>query len=451
MKSLACFTAAVALELTVALFPGWARAAQASDVAFHDVNLVPMDRERVVPHQTVVVHGDTIVAVGPVETMAIPAGARRIEGHGAAYLTPGLADMHVHVSDEDDLGLYLANGVTTVLHMGGTEQRIVGHIRADIRRGDVIGPQMLFSLMVDGTDEFGVLKVRDPDAGRATVRLASDNGYDFIKVYNNVSPDTFDALVEAGRRVGLPVVGHGVRAVGLPEALFRGQVMVAHAEEFIYTAFAESHDPATVASVVDEVRRSGAYVTPTLSAFAAISAQWGRPSQVAAYLAGPQSALVSPGVRLKWRRSGYMNRTGDLGSSLAFQRGFVRDLQRAGVPLLTGTDSPEIPGQFPGSSIHDELANLLESGLTPFEALSAATRAPGDFIHLTHPDRQRFGTIRPGARADLILAGADPLQSLNTLKQPLGVMAAGRWYDRNGLDAIFAARKTREARPTPLN
>ena len=429
------------------LFASSARAAgePTPDLAFIDVNLVPMDAERVAPHQTVVVHGDTIVAVGPVGTTPVPPGARRIEGEGKAYLTPGLADMHTHVSDEDDLGLFIANGVTTVLHMGGTEQRLVGHIRGDIQRGEVVGPTMFFSLMVDGTDQFGVLQVGDPDLARSAVRLAKANGYDFIKAYNTLTPEEFDALVDEGRRLGLPLIGHGVRSVGLPAGLFRGQVMVAHAEEFLYTAFQHDREPRTMALVVDDVRRSGAWVTPTLSTFERIAEQWGAPARVSAYLASPEAQYASLSARLRWNRSFYMHRTGDLHAEMAFLRAFTPALSRAGVPLLAGTDSPEIPGMVPGFSLHDELKALVNCGLTPFQALSAATRSAGDFIQSTHPDRQGFGIIAVGRRADLMLADGDPLRAIDVLDHPRGVVAAGRWYDRTALDALLESRRARYA------
>ena len=421
-----------------------ARAAGPTDIAFVDVNVIPMDAEHILAHQTVVVHGATIIAVGPASVTPVPAGAQRIDGGGREFLLPGLADMHTHVSDEDDLGLYVAHGVTTVLHMGGTEQRLLGHVRGDIERGEVVGPQIFFSLMVDGSDRFGILHVKDPELARAAVRLAKANGYDFIKVYNNLGPAEFAAVVAEGRRVGLPVVGHGVRAVGLPAALFQGQVMVAHAEEFLYTAFARSRDDATLATVVAEVKRSGAYVTPTLSTYEAISHAWGKPQVVAAWLAEPQAEDLSPTVRLHWDRSFYVRQKAeDLAPELAFQRRLTLEFARAGVPLLAGTDSPEVPGMFPGSSLHTELKNLVASGLTPFQALATATRNPGDFIQSTHPGRQPFGTIAVGERADLLLLEGDPLRDIAAVDRPTGVLAGGRWFDRRATEGLLSERRHR--------
>jgi len=415
-----------------------------ADVCFIDVNLVPMDSGRILLHQTVVVHDHTIVSVGPVESTPVPPGSHRIAGKGNTWLMPGLADMHTHVSDENDLGLYVANGVTTILHMGGTEERLVGHIREDISSGVIVGPQVFFSLMVDGPNSSGVLQVGDANLARAAVRIAKSNGYDFIKAYNDLSPATFDALVEEGKVVELPLIGHGVRSVGLPAALFSGQTMVAHAEEFLYTAFAEERDSIKVASVVADVKRSGAFVTPTLSTYEAISRIWGRPAEVTAYLHKTIAKYMSPGVQLHWDQTSYMHRAAeDLSANFAFQKSFTLALQRAGVPLLAGTDSPEIPGMYPGYSLHTELKNLVASGLSTFEALSAATRIPGEFMRKSHPDLQPFGVIETGSRADLVMLKANPLETLAALDDLLGVMTAGRWYDRKNLNASLKKREKR--------
>lgn len=450
MKGVTRFAACLAGSLWLLLSAQPACASDPAALAFVDVNVVPMDTERVETHRTVIVRGHTIVADGPVGSTAIAIGVQRVEGGGKAFLMPGLADMHTHVSDEDDIGLYVAYGVTTVLHMGGTEQRIVGAVRNTIARGDLVGPQMFFSLMVDGPNDFGVEQVNNAEQASYAVRLAKANGYDFIKVYNELLPEAFDALVDEGRRQGLPVIGHQVKSVGLPAALFRGQVMVAHAEEFLDAAFMK--DPKTVAAVVAEVKRSGAFVTPTLSTYRAISEQWGDPSRVQAYLAAPEARYMSPTTRLRWKRSFYMRRGhADLLRALAFQRRFTAALQAAGVPLLAGTDSPDVPGMYPGLSVHSEMKELVASGLTPFQAISAATRTAGAFIAQSHPERQDFGVVRLGGHADLLLVDHNPLQSVEGLDHPLGVMAAGRWYDRKELDHLLSERKARYAHLDRVN
>jgi len=353
--------------------------------------------------------------------------------------------MHTHVMRTEDLLLYTANGVTTILHMGGAPADLVDHVQDSIDAGETVGPQMFFAFMIDGSPALSRFYVRTPEQARAAVQLAKANGYVFMKVYNNVTAEEFAAIVEEGRRQGLPVIGHGVRSVGLPAGLFQGQVMVAHAEEFYYTAFGKHipNDAAIINQVVEETFRSGAYVTPNLSTFATIARQWGRPQVIREFMQDARIRFMSPDERMDWSDSDYVHNEGDIGPILDFLASFTKALAARGVPLLTGTDSPVIPGMLPGYSIHEDLQRLTAAGLTPFQALSAATRVPGEFIAKFVPRALPFGQIKPNMRADLVLVSANPLVSLESLRQPLGVMSAGRWRTRQQLDALLAQQQAR--------
>ena len=433
------------LVLAGALWSCGATAQSPGVTAFIDVQVVPMDREQVLAHQTVVVRTDTISEMGAARRVKVPPEALRIEGHGTAYLLPGLADMHTHVMRPEDLLPYTANGVTTILHMGGAPADFVDQIQRSIDGGEVVGPRVFFAFMIDGSPALGQMYVRTPEQARAAVLLAKANGYVFMKVYNGLTPEEFAALVDEGHKQGLPVIGHGVRAVGLPTALFQGQVMVAHAEEFYYTAFAHHvpTDPALVRAVVEDTYRSGAYVTPNLSTFSTIARQWGKPQVIKEFLRDPRVRFLSPDERMDWSDSHYVHNDGDISQILRFLESFTKALAERGVPLLTGTDSPVIPGMLPGYSIHEDLQSLLAAGLTPFQALAAATRVPGEFIGRYVPGAAAFGQIKPGERADLLLVSDNPLQSLETLQRPIGVMSGGRWRTRAQLEALLAEQKSR--------
>ena len=436
------------LGLAGLLSGGPAFAAQPSSeavTAFVDVNLVPMDRDHVVPHQTVLVKDGTIVAVGA--AVAVPASATVIDGRGRAFLSPGLADMHTHAESVDDMKVYLANGVTSVLNMGGASSDFMDQRRPLLNAAQRPGPHVYAAFRVDGSPRYGQFVIKTPDEARWIVRLAKTNGYDFIKAYNDLSPECFAALVEEGRRQHMAVVGHGVTRVGLERQLDEGQVMVAHAEEFLYTTIAprtQAGDPyaapdrALIPGAIAFVKRDHAFVTADLNTFATMAGQWGRPEVVQAYLQAPQAQFLSPDRRIEWRHEDYARRTGSLSSRLAFLAQFVKAMSDAGVPLIAGTDAPTIPGLFPGYSLHDDLTALVGAGLSPYQALAAATRTPGDLIVATVPGAQRFGVIEAGARADLILTDGDPLRDLGVLRTPAGVMAGGRWYDRARLSGLLA-------------
>ncbi|WP_243450943.1 amidohydrolase family protein [Sphingosinicella sp. CPCC 101087] len=418
-----------------------AHAQPAPSTLFVNVNVVPMDRERVLRGQSVLIRDGRIAAIGP--RVTTPEGARVIDGRGA-YLLPGLADMHVHVRDRETLAMLLASGITTALDLGEAPNPIVGRTRASIERGDIPGPRLFVALAVDGSPRFGHLVVPSPEAAGWAVRIAHANGYDFIKVYSGLSPAAFQALSEEGRAIGLPIVGHSVESVGLERQIAAGQAMVAHLEEFIYTFFRrpEGGDPhaapddAEIARAVDFARRSGVTITADLATYQAIAAQWGRPEQVQAFLRVPEVRFLSPADRIDWRHSGYQRRTGSLAARAAFLARFVRALAAAEVPLIAGTDSPTIPGLVAGFALHRNLAALEDAGLSRYQALATATAEPGRFIARSHPRSEPFGTVAEGMRADLLLVAENPLDNLSALQRPIGVMAAGRWHDAEALAAM---------------
>jgi len=413
----------------------------APTTAFVHVNVVPMDRERVLADQTVIVEGDKIAAIG--RDLPVPNGAQIIDGHKTAYLSPGLADMHTHSESKNDLAVYLANGVTTVLHMGGARAGFVDNTVPAVNRGAIPGPHVYASFLVDGSTDYNGFVIKTPEEAHAIVDLAKTNGYDFIKVYVGLAPDVFSALADEGRRQGLPLVGHGVTQVRLDRQLAEGQVLVAHAEEFFYTFFTPPGveetdtppDASRIPSAVALAKKYHATVTADLATYAAIAHQIGHPEFIVSSLARPESAYLSPNDRLSWQTSGYAKKTAKLEAKLAFLRQLVKAMADDGIELVTGTDAPAVPGMLPGFSLHDDFDELEGAGMTRFQVLSAATRAPGAFIQ-RNKGGDPFGTVAPGYRADLVLSSGNPLDALSTLRTPMGVMVRGQWRDAAALKAL---------------
>ena len=415
-------------------------AAPAHVVAFVDVNVVPMNAPHILAHQTVVIRQGRIAVVAPASEVTIPEDAVRIDGRGR-YLMPGLADMHTHINHAEELLPYLANGVTTVLNLGSAATIL--DLRAEVAAADLPGPTIFAAAFVDGVP--GTWPARTPAEARATVRRVKAEGWDFIKAYNRIKLDAFQALMDEAKQQGLAVVGHGVRAPGMRGILEAGQVMIAHAEEYLYTHFRQTKDPtALIPSAVAMTARAGAYVVPTLSTYEAIAAQWGNPAGFDVLMDNPAVRYVSPDRVEKWTHENrYLKRNGTLDDQLLFQRKFVKALHAGGVPLLLGTDSPPIPGVVPGFSIHAELHNLILSGLTPYEALRAGTYHAGVFITTFVPGAEAFGTVEVGRRADLLLLDANPLDDIAHVQQRLGVMIGGRWLPeailQHHLDTLAAS------------
>ncbi|WP_343521335.1 amidohydrolase [Sphingomonas sp.] len=386
LRRLACL---ICLAVFATMPPAHARQAASAPItraAFVNANVVPMDRERVLRGQTVLVENDRIAAIGP--RIAIPAGARRIDARNM-WLSPGLADLHTHVQTRDDLAIYLSYGVTTVLHMGEASNAFVGRTRIAANTAAIPAPHVYVALAVDGSPRYGHLVVTTAEEARAAVLLARANGYAFIKVYNNLSAEAFAALTAAGRELGIPVIGHTVTAMGgLERQLAGGQLLVAHAEEFIYSHFfAPAADSgqrvppdSAIPGAVAMVKRHDAFVAADLVTYRAIAGQWGKPAIVRESLASPEIRLLSPRYRLEWPLAGYDTRQGDLMPRAAFLGRLVKAFADAGIPLVAGSDAPTIPGVFVGSSLHDNLALLEAAGLTRYQALATATRNAGAFL-----------------------------------------------------------------------
>ncbi len=423
--------------------------------AFVRVNVLPMDGERTLRDQVVIVSDGRIQSIG--NGLRPPAGARIIDGGGTAWLLPGLADMHVHAASREELALMLANGITTALDMGEAPNAMIGRTRAAVERGELPGPRLYAALAVDGSPRYGHLVVATPESARWAVRLANANGYEFIKVYNGLSPEVFAALVAEARAVGLGVVGHNVESIGIERQIAGGLAMVAHLEEFLYGYFrppdGADASAAPEATEIDRaialLRRSGTVVTADLATFRTIASQWGRPERIDRFLSAPEARFLSPGDRVAWRHSGYVRRQGSLEARAAFLARFAKRLADAGLPIVAGTDAPTIPGLVSGFALHRNLAALEQAGLSRFQVLEVATRTPGAFIAALRPQAPRFGTIAVGHRADLLLVAANPLDGLATLQSPLGVMAGGHWHDAAALLALLdgVARRNMSALP----
>ncbi|HWT43577.1 MAG TPA: amidohydrolase, partial [Sphingopyxis sp.] len=358
--------------LTLWLLLACAAVARAETVVFTDVNVMPMDRERVIARTTVIVDDGVIASIG--RMAKLPAGARVIDGKGA-WLVPGLADMHNHVTTRDDLALLLANGVTTMLNMGEATSAFAGRTRIAVNRGEVPGPQIFTAFVVDGDPQYGHFVVRTAAEARAIVGLAKTNGYSFIKVYTNLSAEAFAAVAEEAKAQGVGVVGHNVAAVGLAGQLAAGQAMVAHVEEF-FTGFFPAPptddqqappDDARIGEAIALVKAHGAFVVSDLFTYKTIAAQFGKPEAVKAYLAAPEARYVSPADRIDWARSGYQRKAVDLSRRVAFEARFVKAMADADVPLIAGGDAPTIPGLVPGFALHDEIDAMLAAGLTPWQ------------------------------------------------------------------------------------
>jgi imidazolonepropionase-like amidohydrolase len=400
-----------------------------------NVSIVPMDSERVLRSQTVVVKNGIIVAIDDTNTAVVPANAVVVDGSGK-YLLPGLADMHVH-TDPGDFPLFLANGITTVREMNGSSDHLKW--RAQLAMGELLGPRLFVaSTMIAGEKQrYRHVLVTSADQAAKVVREFAEQKYDFIKVYNGLSRAVYDQIVQTARETKIPVVGHIPKAVGLEHVLESGQKSIEHSEQIEYaTASFESPLSSQQAdAVAAQIVASNAWVTPTLASQEVLSRQgsaWFNALFDRAEMKFVDSSTLSWWSSLKQPQphAGSTKSSGDDlgGRFFSSQAALVTSLNHRHALILAGTDTPN-PLLAPGFSLHDELRNLHEAGLTTFEVLQTTTTNPAVFLGLL----SESGTVRTGKRADLLLVDDNPLQNLETLRTPVGVMLGGKWLSRSQL------------------
>ena len=415
--------------------------------AFVGGTVITMGDAGVVLDGTVLVRGDSIIAVGRRSAVTVPRDFRVIRSAGR-YLIPGLIDSHVHLSARGELAANLRHGVTSVLQMSGQRGALSDFLalRRDIDRGALPGPRLFLTgpiFDVLGLPQQGsAYSIQSTDAIPALMRRHRADGYEFIKVHNRVPPEVYRELT----RSGMPVVGHIPMGMTLDEVLASGQAMIAHAELFYYNLFGyralrdcgdgfwrcvarARADTGVIDSVVARTRRSGIVVTANLAYLAAEDRVY---SDFAAILGDPEFAKLDRALQDSWRsdgpdrRSFVAERRQDLTNRSAFTRMLVARLAAAGVPVLAGTDAP-LPGLFPGKAMHLELRELVRAGLTPHDAVRAATATPGEFLHKYAPHRRRVGRIERGYAADVVMLDASPLADIAATERIAGTMARGVW------------------------
>jgi len=216
-------------------------------VAFVNVSVIPMDKERVLPRQTVVVRNGTIVEIGDAKRIKVPANAQRVDGTGK-FLIPGLSDMHVHLftDDEfpdeladDEFKVMIAHGVTTIRLMTGTPEQLV--LRQKSNREEILAPTIYSaSPQLTGRKSSNAYVVTNEVEAQAAVRKSKQDGYDFIKVTTFLKPEVYEAIVAEARQQNIRVVGHAdSRSVGLPRALKAGQ-QIEHLDSYLEALLPES-------------------------------------------------------------------------------------------------------------------------------------------------------------------------------------------------------------------
>lgn len=417
-------------------------------------------------NQTIIFENDRIVAVQPSD-MATDVG-EVIDGSNK-YLIPGLWDFHVHFSFDDRLtddmpALFLSYGVTSVRDTGGLIEDLLPVVEK-LRAPNAIGPRVFFAgPLLDGSDvvydggaapALGIRNATPGDA-RAMIELLADQGIDFIKIYEMVSPEVFAAMVETANELGLPIASHVPLSLRASEVGTQLDALehLRNVEMDCANNAAELH-AVRLELLENPENLSGAALRSSLHSLQRMPAIAAHDDQACEQtMDALQSTTQVPTLRLiamdqlpPWQRA-------DWEDALARIPGEVREdwiaaaalraanvssegtdfanwvLQMIGqmhardIPIAAGTDTP-IFISVPGYSLHAELEHLVRAGLTPMEALESATVRPAEFFSL----EDEMGTIGPGMKADLVLLDANPLDQITNTRAIVGVVTKGNYFD----------------------
>ena len=468
--------ASCSLFLLCALCSARAVLGQSVDYAIEHVAVVNPGGSEAQPDRTIVVSGQTIIAVVPANTFKHTASLRLIDGHGK-FVIPGLWDMHMHFRDASrDLKMDVANGVLGLRDMGDVAKEVFP-LRDAIAQGKQAGPKIIAcGPIIDGPNSWSnpkfTISVKTADEAREVLRSLKQQTADCVKVYDGLSRDSYFALIDEANKLGLRVVGHLPSAISVREASNAGQQTLEHGmalaggstAEAVYiqrhldsSAFQEALRtknftliPAKIASdetvmldhfsqiLADEtyslLAKNGTFLTPTLVTQRALTfaddlIKENDPRMQ--YVSAEELSWWKPenGMLTKYRTPEYVairKREYDL---------LLKEVRRAqivGVHLLAGTDIT-IPFTYPGFSLHDELALFVKAGLTPSQALETSTTNPALLLGLF----KEWGRVSPGYRANFVLLNGDPLSDIANTKNIYAVVLNGKFLDRAQLDKML--------------
>lgn len=447
-------------------------------LAFTHVTVIDATGTPAQPEMTVIISGNRITAIGKAAQVAVPQNALVTNAQGK-FMIPGLWEMHTHafIRSKKSFPLYvmylfLANGVTGARDMGSSGERDdFGDYpyfqdlqwRQAIEEGAILGPRLNLALtVVNGPHVPGYPRawaaVADPGQAREEVDYLKKIGADFIKIYDQVSRDSYFAIADEAKKQGLPFVGHVPILISAAEASDAGQRSLEHdyavlfgcstkeqelmqKENALYgtgrplmrgilrpddvKALVESYSPSKAADLFAKFVKNDTFVTPSLV----------RAAVDRAGAADPRVKYFSPALRDFSYPPNATRRPPDPAvhesqeMMFAYHQKLVKAMGSAGVKMLPGTDN-----SFFGSAVHDELAEFVKAGLTPMQALQTATKNSADYFGKL----DSLGTVEKGKLADLVLLDANPLTDIENVRKISAVVINGRLLDRKALDRMLS-------------
>ena len=384
-----------------------------------------------ITNSAVVIQGDRIIAAGPRSEIDIPARATIVDVSGK-FLLPGLWDMHSHLYQVEFGPTYLAAGITTAGD-AGNEFEFGTTLRDAAKQGRGLGPRLLLAGYIDGKNEFHSFEVQveTPDEARAAVRRYKAAGYEQIKIRDNVKLETLKVITAEAHRLGMTVTGHVPKGLNALQAVEAGMDQISHLT-YVTSAFFPKANPNEPPSSVDLesaesknalrfLKEHRTVADPTMSVLELMI----HPPETPIESFEPGLTKVAPELVEQIRKKG-----GPAGEVEGLEMivntllKIIGALQKANIPIVAGTDVG-----VPGHTLHRELELYVKAGLTPLEAIQAATITPARVMKLEN----EVGTLGPGRRADLIVLDANPLDNISNIRKVRFTVSQGRLFETSKL------------------
>ncbi len=407
-----------------------------------NVNLVPMTSDAVLYHQKIWIEKGRIKAYGDALESE---GLKVIDGQNQ-YVMPGLVDMHVHLWDKYELGLYLANGVTAIRNVWGMPMHL--RWKRAIARGEMNAPMFFTSgPKLTGPEFIGDdnLQLFSAEEGIEKVKRYKKKGYDFIKTYYGLTEDIYDAIMKQAIASDMDIIAHPSQKVPYAYHYKAPIVTIEHAEDIVQQPLQYKLDTAQLRQVVSSFSKAEhTSFCPTLIAYYNIYKMLEHPD----ILESDRVEYMNPAIQIldskpefeRWEYAQFKDSTlaGNILKQHNFQMFAINQLNNAGVNIVCGTDAG-IGVTAPGFSIHEELKWYKKAGLSNYDVLRTATIN----VSKTHKVMQNMGSIEPGKLANLILLKENPLEKLDALENPQLVIVGGKVTNRDTLDLYLSKAKNR--------
>lgn len=440
-------------------------------IVVKNVNALSADGSAMLGNQTVIIDQGKIQSIGA--DITFPKNATVVDGSGK-YLIPGLIDSHVHLwQSPNDLLLYLANGVTHIRELNGSEEHL--RWREEIRQGRM-GPKLFVaSSRLNSNGVFKgwfnrwtakITSIGAPESAEKVLQSFSNKKFDAVKVYSKLSSEDFSAVNKAAEKVNIPILGHIPMSVGLADIWSSNLSELAHIEEIVKALDREfgGYDSSNAQEYLQFVQERSDQVATNLvkSKMAVVTTLWlmeSFPKQrhdIHSALSEVELSYVNPGISelspltsrvMGWLPNSNIYRISHDHSAEVLQgdRAYWDTYAKAnqillmamvknGVTLMAGTDA-NVPTAVPGFSMHDELLSLTKAGMTPSQALLAATAIPAQWM------KTKSGRVAQGYNADLVLLDANPLKNIQNTKAINTVISNGRLIPRQKLNEMLSEVK----------